>query len=1373
MRKASPASTVEPFDARAGYDFLRENTSSSKGGSIDDVLAKHQFCVDRRELDELKLLDWVQIEHFYRNSVADDGSFDFYDVPCGASNLHIKFFAFFDEHGKNLIAKVTGIRWVDDAGLKLKLMFQKDAGAAQLLYDDFRRKRRGIQNMEIQWLNGSEGVIQGSQAFPTEDSVCLYWPPGIVKRNKGQHLFINSQNLTLCDAALVAQSIHESIPESRDQLKRWREVQQFYRSCVAGDGTFNASLLPSGTSEIDLKFFASFEHVFLPATKRQIDLNPSLEIRGVMNCMQVVDFLVMTIAQNPSSISEFRCERCVISGLKNATWLNGAEGLPDDKINDPSSPTAELWLYWPPDAVKRNGGKKAKISAANVIQDYEYVFERHPERIKSAVDQLVAAIKALDPICHILVSLIDFSRVPDWYRIVTFCRLRETTLQHMETEALRVLSLAEVQKRLSSAELQKCFEKGVFKEPDLVMGIFFRCFMDCHPELQHELERAISLLSEFDADTCVNSLIRALNLVPVSDTHLIDKFEDPILSDMKGSLLSTLDLGRMTNKLSSMAVNQMKGYVNSFADEKFDTSGVKKTMNRALELFLFLICQDRHEILRLFSTRQFLVGVFEASGGNYLQHLVAVFRWKCKQDFHGKDFALDWANFKPAFDDRSLLHALPRSIPVLIHRALRAHRSRCGCMGDSVFPCDWPPYIKTYLLSFQFVQNLESHSRLRRILCHHDVFLELKPRAWDKPIESICLIKFAVKVCFNDLSLSHFDNAIDGPLLHAIEEDLKKEALGRAMLAVDADAASLIASFFQAEELDCIWRYTRIKWEETTSMPVRICGLQTQWMNGAQGTSNLIPDANGRVLVRVLSPADVVASCKGVAMLLPSKVEIQGMDMSATVFVQFYKIQTFVSAKWDSIIEGFCKVLCVMVERQFGVGDARGGPLLQMIGSFLKDLPNIVPFYSTIKDFFSKAVPGFHFFFRLLNPLTRPQALHYLYTQLQVLVSTVSTTLLPAVPTILDLLAKHLDSERAQQVIPNLQELSKHLDRLSGVSSFEEFMGLAMNSSLGGLTDLFPRPEVPDLPPGMGDWQSILKDAFPEHSSFLSHFASDGVFSKFEQMKGKYEGMLQSGMSPSMAKMAFLDEVVKDGGLLNLMNAIKDMEQFEANVPLPSFLTEIFDAHKGLFNGTFGPSDLSSRKPSDGPENCATDISDTCELAPEQRVRVKTDLPDHVPAFLAGAEGVVHKGPDASSQSYAVLVQKPAAAVLKCDDGCLHYIDKEHLMILGKHLPKINFATDWIDEEDCLQKKLVSYCNTCPKSHPLHFGAKPLDLDERINFCIICEDDLCSASRFTCGFGCAYSVCEQCHRLLQNPAVGSSKGSNNDEFAYVHVRFFS
>jgi hypothetical protein len=432
-----------------------------------------------------------------------------------------------------------------------------------------------------------------------------------------------------------------------------------------------------------------------------------------------------------------------------------------------------------------------------------------------------------------------------------------------------------------------------------------------------------------------------------------------------------------------------------------------------------------------------------------------------------------------------------------------------------------------------------------------------------------------------------------------------------------------------------------------------------------------------------------------------------------------------------------------------------------------------VPFLKTVKDFFSKAIPGIHFFFRLLNPLTRPQALHYLYTQLQVLVSTVSTTLLPTVPAILDLLAKHLDSERAQQVIPKLQEFSKYLDRLSGVSSFEEFIGFAMNISLDGSTDLFPRPEVPDLPPGMGDWQSILKDAFPEHSSFWSHFASDGVFSKFEQMKGKYADMLQSGMSPSVAKMASLDEVMKDAGLLNMMKLKEDIEQLKANVPLPSFLTETHDLENEILNETFGGSDFICRKPSDGHENCATDISDGCELAPEQRVRVKTDLPDHVPAFLAGAEGVVHKGPDASSQSYVVLVQKPAAAVLKCNDGCLHYIDKEQLMILGKHLPKINFATAWIDEEDCLQKKLVSYCATCPKSHPLQFGTKPLDLDERINFCIICEDDLCSASRFTCGFGCAYSVCEQCHGLLQNPAVGSSKGSNDDEFAYVHVRFFS
>ncbi len=1375
MRQASPASTVEPFDARAGYDFCRKTLSSEC--SIEDVHAKHQFCVGRQELDELKFLDWVQIEHFYRNSVSDDGSFDFYDLPCGASNLHIKFFAYFDEYCLHIMVTATGVRWVDGVSLKLKSMIQKDARIIEFIYDEFRAKRRCIQNLDTQWLNGSEGLMEGaaagqsSQAPHAKFSICLYWPPGIVKRNKGQLLSIAPQNLTLCDAILIAQSVAQIIPpEARDQLKRWREVQQFYRSHVAGDGTFNASLLPSGTSEIDLKFFAAFEHVFWPGSKSRVGLNLSPEMRGVMNCMEVVDLLVIQIAQNPSIFSDFRCQRCFISGLKNATWLNGAEGLPENTTHDSSS-IAELSLYWPPDAVKRNGGKKAKMSADNVNWDYDYVFERHPERLKSAFDHIVANLKASDPICHIFVSLIDFSRVPDWYRTATFCRLRETMPQHMETELSRVLSLPQVQARLSSAECERCFEKGAINEPEVVLGIFFRCFMDFHPELQHELERAISLLSEFDADTCVKSLMRALNLMSASDTHLIDKFEHPFFSDPKGTLMS--DLGRLKHQFGSVVVDNWKRYVNSFDDEKFDCSQTKKSVNRALELFLFLICQDRHEILRLFSTRQFLVGVFEQSGGNHLRHLISVCAWKCKQDLQGKDSAVDWAKFRPAFHDSLLYPALPRTILVLLHRAFHAHRSRCGCMGGSLFPCDWPPHIKTYLLSFQFFRNLENDSRLRRILCHRDVFLELKPRIFDKPIESIVLIKFAVKLCISNLSVSCFDNVVEGPLLHAIQEDLKKEALGRAILAVDADAASLIASFFQAEELDCIWRYTHIRHDEMTSMPVRISGMQTHtWMNGAQGTSDLIPDANGCVLVRVQLPLDVVASCKGFARVAPSKVEIAGMDVSATVFVDIYRDQKFVSDNWDSLLEGFCKILCVFIERMVGA-DAKAAPFLTMFRFILEEIQKIVPFFSTIKEFFSKAIPGIHFFFRLLNPLTRQRALQILFTQLQVLASTMSTTLLPAVPALLDLLKKYLESERAQEVIPNLQEFSKHLAKLAGVSSFEEFLDLA-HSQHFRVSNFLSEFAMPDGK--MENVSSILKEAFPEHSSVVAHFESGGIFSTFgdEKMRGQYQEMLQSGMSPSIAKMACLEQATMAAGPLNLMKALKDLEKFKTMVPLPPCVKDIEDLEKKMLRETFGQTaDSFGRKPSYGHEDCATDIIDDWELAPEQRVRVKKDLPDCVPAFLAGAEGVIHKCPDASRESYGVLVQKPASAVLKCNDGGLQYIEKEHLMILGKHLPKINFATDWIDEQDCLQNKLVSYCDTCPKSHPLHFGAKPLDLDERINFCIICEDDLCSASRFTCGFGCAYSVCEQCHGLLQNPAVGSSQGSNNDEFAYVHVRFSS
>ncbi len=1191
---------------------------------------------------------------------------------------------------------------------------------------------------------------------------------------------INKPNLTLVDPIIQFQSS----PAVQEKHHRWGEVQKFYLNHVAGDGTFDSLLLPSTVSEFDLKLFAACEHVLLPGLKLREDLT-SQSARNLVKSMDVVDFLVMLTGQPELSVDNFRCERHIISGLKNATWLNGAEGLIDDQVYDSSSPAIELWLYWPPDAVQRNGGKKAKINRANLSLDYAFVFERHPERCKSAIDQAVGPIKSMDPICHIFVSLIDFDQVSDWYKPSTLIHFQEATLQRMETETRRVLALPEVQKRLSSTNIQKSFDKNPFKGSDLVAGILFRCFMDCHPELQREVDGAISLLSHSDADACVKSLMRALDLMPLSDNHISDKLEDPMFSDGKATVFSTID--NLTHAFGSVAVDQMKSWVQSRDGVDWNFSEIKQKINRVLEMFLFLICQDQAELLRLFATQQFLVGVYEQSGGNYLLHLLSFFEWKCDQNLQGKYSALDWSIFKPKFNrGGAYLRSFPKMIPVLLHSALCSHRARCGCMGDVVwFPCDWPPYITAYLLSFQCFRNLERDPRLRRMLCHYHVFLELKPRVFDQPFESIFLIKFFFKLCFKDLSDDYFDNVVEGPLLLALEDDLKKEALGRAVLAVDSDAVPFMASFFAAEELDCILRYTHIKNADVTCMPVRISGMQKDiWMNGATGTSDLIPDPNGCVLVRVLSPADVVASCKGVARVVPAKVEVLGLEIPATVFVSVYSIQTFIFSKWDSVFKGFCKVMSVMIQKQCGAGDVRATPFLSMLRCFMEDIPELVPFFSTIKDFMEdipelvpffstikdfiwKVIPGVHLPFRLLNPLTRPHALHILFTQLQVLVSFISmpkgATLLPVVTAILDKLKSHLDSEVAQQVIPVLKEMGQQLEKLSGVSSFEEFWGLMSNSTFN--ENGFSRPKEFAIP---FDFLSALKEAFPEFSALLGQFEKGGSISNFQQQyEENYEIMKQSGMSPSVAKVAAIDKAIMAIGPLEMLKFQRDIERLKSNVPLPAYITEVFDKQQDMIDETYGRRDAARLHPCD--VQCAADIVDSCELATEQRVRVKKDLPDDVPAFLAAAEGVIHKCSDASSQIYCVLVQKPAAAVLQCNDSCLYNIDKKHLMVLGKLVPKINFATDWIDEEGCLQKKIVSYWSTCPKSHPLHFCEKPSELDERINFCIICDGDLCSSSRYTCSLGCAYSVCEQCHDIMQNPIVGATSSPSNDEHAYVHV----
>jgi hypothetical protein len=1372
VHQPSSASVTQGPDCEDEFATSRSAAAASPNlpESFEDAYSIPEFCVDRQELDKLKLLDWVQIERFYLNCVAEDGSFDFHDLPASASELHIKFFASMNETFKDLAMQYTGVRMAKDVGIDVQLLQRQNPRHFEQCFNDFRAKRVRIQGCEIPLFDGAEGLLELKNQSPDSHRfrIRLYWPPGPVKLGSGLGpMYIHRDHLTMCDTMLFSPS-----SSSQAELKRWGQVENFYRCHVAGDGTFDSSLMPSGIEEFDLKFYAACEQVILPGVKaRQAQRTSTDPVHTVlMNSMDTLKFIVVTIEREKNSmdsiITKFRMERLVISGLKNATWLNGAEGLLDnnwytaEKIAN-SSEFVYLRLYWPPEAVRRNGGKKVRILKQNASPDYDYLFEFHPEKAKIVLDRAVTACSNFDPICKIFLSLIDFNRISDWYKSATCRRLSEAE-DHISTECQRVLLLPRFKIREDAGFVKASEADSSMPKP--LAGVAFWSFTDIFLHLRPEIERAILRLNEFDAEACAKSIALALDLIPISKDHIVEKFEFPLWSgpDLSRHLSGMTDqLGRSLDPTYAPYVEKLGTYFASAGPVDF--SEKKSKASRVLELFLFLIFQDRHEILRLFSSRQFLVRVYEESGGNFLLQLLRVFVWKCAQELQGKDpTSVDWVSFTTDALHTEILLKLPVVLPVLLHRAVRLHLSRCNCMSGGVwFPCDWPPYVKDYLLSFQFFQNLESNLRLRGLLCHPDVFHELKPRIYNEALESICLIKFACKLCLQDLSTCSSDNSVESSLLQVIEDDLKKEPLGRAILAVDPAAASLIASYFQADELDCIWRYTNIDDHELTSIPVRICGLQERvWMNGAEGTSSLIPDSNGCVLVRIVAPMDVAVACKSAARVNPVNLEILGAEVSATAIADIINIHESIGQNLDTMLIFFIKVGSVMIQRKFGV--AKSDSLLQFLVDVLCDWSNNVPFFKTIKQLCCRIFNGIHFYIRVLNPLTRPRALDILHTQLQVLFSFAHVAYMPAANELINMLKNHLDFEAAREVFPVWQEASRALGKFSGASSYEEFIEVAMRhqdsaTGLGGSAKLFSSPE---------EFSSILKEAFPEHSSAINVLTNADKVLRRCSFEERYQSMLQSGMSPSQAKLASWDEVLKEIGITALCNGAEDFNKLH---PLAKRLFGPDIKLQDLLNQTLGSSDSFRATIIDSEENSlATDIPDGCVLALEQRVRVKSD---YIPAFLAGAEGTVFKLSAESTEIYGVLVKQPAAAVLQCSDGCLHWFDKTHLMILGNRLPRINFATDWIDEHDCVQKKQVSYWSTCPKSHPLHFCEKPVGLDERINFCTICEVNLADQSRFTCSAGCVYSVCQQCRDILQNAASVPLSCSCDDATAFIHVSF--
>jgi hypothetical protein len=1357
--KRTPKTAAWQSDAKASF---REATADSESSESKQFLseAEKSYCVDRQQLQELDCIDWLEVQQFYRNCVADDGSFDMHELPSGVCDVHLKFFAYANETKKHLVKNFPSRKDIQSLGHSMN----ERGDTWHFMFNEFRSKRFFIHNFEKEWLNGCEGVVDSlgsvgasAHAAPAV-RMCLYWPPGAVKRNGGERLCVQQKNLALCDTAFMNKELKkiESSPESAEIVSFLGVVQQFYRNHVAGDGSFDPLCLPCGVSELDVKFFAAWEHAYFP---KILQSSPPT-LRLLLSSMHTVDkFRFFFAAEQHGStdekivgtrpaafrellsggIKEFRVERFIISGLKNAAWLNGAECIADDYSSLQQSSRVSVRLYWPPDAVAKNGGKMASLGMSNLSRDYDYISEKMPELFVDSLNQVVDGFKGTDPISRCFLSLIDFSQVPGWYEPATMHRITQTDPEHILRQF--IFDFAE------SPQYQQRVERGFVTEK-FPLGFGIRCFIECFPNLQGEIDKTISSLSDSDAEACKKSLLQAADLISVSDTHIIDKMECRVFSATYGKSFMVSRGHVLTGTFGAAAAAKFSDFWQSQSDSDLDFSEMKKKLNRLLELLLFLIFQDKKEVLHVISNRQFLVGFCRQSGGNFLLHLLSVFTVKCAQEMAGAGSQIDWASFKP-MDEMDIALHFPATVAVLMHRAISAHAANCGCIKDSL-PCNWPSHIKEYLSTYQLFRNMDGRHRLRHIFGHPDVLLQLKPRILDQPIQSIVLVKFALKMCMLDLSTR--DNVVETPLLQFIEEDLRKEALGRAILVADADAAAVIGCFFQSDELDCMQCYASTRSEDVISIPVRIHSMKNSvWMNGAHGCSNLIPDSNGFVRVRVLSPADVAAMCKppGVAKLKPSNLEVLGMDISPSFIAE--SVGYFQRFSLDPIL----RIASVMIENQFG---AAAGEPLKFLRGFFENTPKLVPFFSTIKHFFSKLFPGFvQMFFRLLNPLTRRQVLEHVFVHFGVLTSIV----LP--PDVMENInAKcnaFMDSDVFKlRLLPDLQRLARTIERFSNVSSIADYMNF--------ITEFMS--ERVDMTGPLASWESFQEQVLPTMlQAFPEYSAGFNLFQKlnFSQLPEVHRQFVQSGMSPSAAPLAAFEKMFSAAGpevmLLSAQNGESMANNFLEllNPARARQLHEMQDDALGRSHSDFGTFSNEDEDP------ISADISDGRSLALEQKVRVKAGCTHE---FLAGAEGTVLKLPSAGSESYGVLVQKPTSTWLQCEEGCLQYIERKDLMILGKCLLTHNHGTEWVDEQDCLISKKVLYCTTCPKAHALQFGP-PLNADDRINFCTMCESDLGSRARFSCSGGCVYSVCQACHNAVNNPGAGTSSFHHGDGFAYIHV----
>ncbi len=128
--------------------------------------------------------------------------------------------------------------------------------------------------------------------------------------------------------------------------------------------------------------------------------------------------------------------------------------------------------------------------------------------------------------------------------------------------------------------------------------------------------------------------------------------------------------------------------------------------------------------------------------------------------------------------------------------------------------------------------------------------------------------------------------------------------------------------------------------------------------------------------------------------------------------------------------------------------------------------------------------------------------------------------------------------------------------------------------------------------------------------------------------------------------------------------------------------------------------------------------------------------------WLNGATCSIASTYDAGSCRYTLRVHHPPEAVRKCSGTAR--LKRENLVCQTWSRPKVDPATNWVDEFGWVRSKAVKYGQQCPRSHDLVCqGATGPQMGK----CSVC-DEAEAPDVWSCCGGCGYSVCIECRDLL-------------------------